>query len=259
MTARSIKNVPFCWQSKATLRRIADACDGRVDRAFVTAVYVALTWIASDEESSVFTAPKSQIAARAGVSYRKAADVLTFLERLGVIAVSANVIAGTRELGPNTYTLGTPGATSGTGCLRLGTDAKQASVPRLEKNVLEESLELAAPAAPERDSGKKTKAPRARNELLDAIVAIDGSNPTEVTGSAWGAAAKALAEIKEVCADVTPTEIARRAANYRSHFAEAAISPNALSKHWARCQHAGATSANTRPEATVRRINLSET
>jgi hypothetical protein len=99
------------------------------------------------------------------------------------------------------------------------------------------------------------KVDRERNHLLDALVAIDGSNPAEVTGPAWGAAAKALAEIKAVCAEVNPAEIARRAENYRTQFAEAAISPNALSKHWARCQHAGAT-ATTRPEATVRRIVL---
>ena len=99
------------------------------------------------------------------------------------------------------------------------------------------------------------KVGRERNPLLDALVATDGSNPAEVTGSAWGAAAKALAEIKAVCAEVTPAEIARRAENYRTQFADAAISPNALSKHWARCQHAGAT-VTARPEATVRRIVL---
>ena len=92
------------------------------------------------------------------------------------------------------------------------------------------------------------KAERERNPLLDALVAIDGSSPAEVTGPAWGAAAKAIAEIKAVCADVTPAEIMRRAGNYRTHFAEAAISPNALSKHWARCQNAGATATQPQPQ-----------
>jgi hypothetical protein len=256
MSTRSTKNGPFCWQNKAALRTVADACDGRADFALVIAVYVALTWISSDEQSESFTFPKNKIAERAGVSYRKAADVLAFLERLGLIAITKNVVPGTRESGPNTYTLGTACATSGTQCLRLGTEAQQGSVPRLEKNVLEESLELAAPTAPGGDEAKGTRTPRARNVLIDALVSIDGSSPVEVTKSAWGAARKALADIKFVCPKVTPAEIARRAANYHSQFPDAAISPSALSKHWARCQHAPTATNKGRPEAAVHRIDL---
>lgn len=101
-----------------------------------------------------------------------------------------------------------------------------------------------------------SKVPR-RNALLEALVAFDGSNPADATASAWGAAGKALAEIKDASPEVTLAEITRRAANYRTHFPDAATSgPKALSKHWACCQNARATATNGRPEATVNRLNL---
>ena len=256
MITRSTKSGPFCWQNKAALRTLADACDGRADFALVIAVYVALTWISSDEQSESFTFPKNKIAERAGVSYRKAADVLAFLERLGLIVITKNVVPGTRESGPNTYTLGAACATSGTPCLRLGTETQQGSVPRLEKNVLEESPELAVPTAREGEAAQKAKAPQARNPLLVALVVTDGSKSEEVTKSAWGAAGRALVEIKAVCPDVTPSEIERRASHYHTQFPDAAISPTALSKHWARCQNARTATTKGRPEAAVERIDL---
>ena len=43
---------------------------------------------------------------------------------------------------------------------------------------------------------------------------------------------------------VTPDEVRRRAANYRTHFDGAALTPTALSKHWAVC-------AAAKPRATT--------
>jgi len=78
------------------------------------------------------------------------------------------------------------------------------------------------------------KAPiRARNEIIDALASVDGSDPAQVTGSAWGSIAKALAEIKVVSPDVTPAEIERRAARYRQLHRDWTISAPALAKHWA--------------------------
>jgi hypothetical protein len=83
----------------------------------VLAVYFALTWTASDRQNETFSETKSRIAERAGVSYRKAADVLAFFSRLGVIGMKENVIDGTKERGPNTYfLLSTACSTSGTEC-----------------------------------------------------------------------------------------------------------------------------------------------
>lgn len=75
--------------------------------------------------------------------------------------------------------------------------------------------------------------PRARNELLDALVAIDGADPKEVTKPAWSAAASALKDIKSVCPLLTTDEIQRRARNYRANMPGAKITPKALAKHWA--------------------------
>ena len=106
---------PYCWQNKEVLRRIESAHGDRTDKAHALAVYVALTWFASDIGDELFTIERSRIAERAGVSYRKAADVLKLLESLGVIGIKANMIQGSKEQGPCTYTLGTP-------CPRLGMD-----------------------------------------------------------------------------------------------------------------------------------------
>lgn len=85
-------------------------------------------------------------------------------------------------------------------------------------------------------------APRGRNELLDALATVGGGKPEEVTQ--WGPAIAARAEIVVVSPDVTPDEVRRRAANYRTHFDGAALTPTALSKHWAVC-------AAAKPRATT--------
>lgn len=85
-------------------------------------------------------------------------------------------------------------------------------------------------------------APRARNELLDALATVGGGKPEEVTQ--WGPAIAARAEIVVVSPDVTPDEVRRRAVNYRTHFDGAALTPTALSKHWAVC-------AAAKPRATT--------
>lgn len=234
-----LEGIAFAWQGKAELRRIADACDGRTDRALMLAVYLALTWFASDKRAPTFTESITRIAERAGVSYRKAAGVLSFLARLDVIGIRGNVIEGTKERGPNTYTLGTACTTSGTGCQRLGTEENR-SVPRLLEESPEESPEEIAPDGASESSKhskppRKPIKPRERNAVLDALVSVDGSDPVQVTSPAWGAAAKALKDIREVDPDVTTEEIQRRASNYRLHMPDAAISATALAKHWAKC------------------------
>ena len=161
---RDIKHAPFCWQSKEALRRIA-ACEGRTDRAHVFSVYLALTWFASDEQTETFTKQVSSIAERAGVSYRKAADVLALLKRLGIIESAQNFIEGSKELGPNSYTLCTVCATSGTECLRLGTAAKTAPCRDIEKNLIEESLEDI------REESARAPAPSKKRPIYPAIEA----------------------------------------------------------------------------------------
>ena len=80
------------------------------------------------------------------------------------------------------------------------------------------------------------KAPRARNVLLDALAACGGADPLQIPPRAWSGIASALADISAVCPQVTPEEIARRSANYRTHMSDKTIlTPSALAKNWALC------------------------
>ena len=81
-----------------------------------------------------------------------------------------------------------------------------------------------------------TKAARARKVLIDALAACGGADPLQIVASAWSGIGKALADIKGVCPQVTPEEIARRSANYRTHMSpETILTPFALAKNWALC------------------------
>lgn len=83
--------------------------------------------------------------------------------------------------------------------------------------------------------GDSATSKKPRNLLMDALAECDG-DPLQIPSSAWGRIAKALAEIKAVCPDVTPEEIKRRAANYKTHFgANISLTSTALVKHWAKC------------------------
>jgi DNA-binding transcriptional ArsR family regulator len=74
-----------------------------------------------------------------------------------------------------------------------------------------------------------------RNLIMDALALCECENLKEINRAGWKRIASSLKEIKEVCPDVTPEEIAKRAKHYRTHFDGAALTSNALAKHWARC------------------------
>jgi uncharacterized protein YdaU (DUF1376 family) len=86
------------------------------------------------------------------------------------------------------------------------------------------------------------KAPRARNVLrnvlLDALAACGGADPLQVPPRAWSGIGTALADIMAVCPQVTPEEISRRSANYRTHMDSVPLTPFALAKNWALCDKA---------------------
>ena len=103
----------------------------------------------------------------------------------------------------------------------------EASVPAA---VLVESPPDDCPFPPE--TAKK----RERNGILDALAACGGADPLQVPPRAWSGVAKALADITAVCPQVTPSEIARRSANYRTHMSpDTILTPHALAKNWALC------------------------
>jgi len=57
----------------------------------------------------------------------------------------------------------------------------------------------------------------------------------------------AIAKIRKASPDVTPEEIARRAANYRLHMPTAMLTATALLNHWARCAQPPSRGQDARP------------
>ncbi len=121
------KKRPWCWIEKAILRMIADIFDATGDANLTRSVYLALCEIASDKQANRFTVAIAEIAKRACVSYRKTLSLLQRFETLKIIEVQRNIVEGTKELAPSTYTLCT-------GCITLCTDAQHGSMPRVYKN-----------------------------------------------------------------------------------------------------------------------------
>ena len=87
--------------------------------------------------------------------------------------------------------------------------------------------------SPPDDQNSDTKAPRPRKPVLDSLATVGGGKPEEVTQ--WGPAIKAMADISAVTPNLTAEEVRKRAANYRTHFDGAALTPTALAKHWSVC------------------------
>lgn len=94
-----------------------------------------------------------------------------------------------------------------------------------------------APAEP-------SKPTRARDPLFDALASACDRDPRAMTARDARACGVALAEIRKASPDVTPIEIARRAANYRSRYREAALTPSALCNQWAACATGTTRAAN---------------
>jgi hypothetical protein len=87
-----------------------------------------------------------------------------------------------------------------------------------------------------------------REPLIDALATIGGGRLEEVTN--WKTAAYARSQIVAVTPELTVDEIKRRAANYRSHFEGAALTPTALAKHWALCATPKQSFADNGPRVT---------
>jgi uncharacterized protein YdaU (DUF1376 family) len=94
--------------------------------------------------------------------------------------------------------------------------------------------------------GEKKKVQR--EPLIDALATIGGGRLEEVTN--WKTAAYARSQIVAVTPELTVEEIKRRAANYRSHFEGAALTPTALAKHWALCAAPKQSFADNGPRVT---------
>jgi hypothetical protein len=85
---RHIRQAPFCWQHKAALRLIRESFDADKAVSSALAVYLALTEIASDQESETFTTTHAWIALMSGLSPRTVQDRLNRLSEIGLLEVS---------------------------------------------------------------------------------------------------------------------------------------------------------------------------
>lgn len=79
------------------------------------------------------------------------------------------------------------------------------------------------------------KTPRPRNVLLDTLATLAGGKVEEVPPPMWSRCAKALANIRAVCPNVTVEEIHRRAAVYRKKWPDRDLTATALATWWAQC------------------------
>lgn len=81
-----------------------------------------------------------------------------------------------------------------------------------------------------------------RDDLFDALLAVDGSDPKSASKKAKRACGVALAEIEEACRnagiDLTVQEIKDRGRALRHIFRDnlSAITPSSLAKNWAKCE-----------------------
>src|SRR5882757_5164014 len=104
---RHTSDGPFCWQNKAVLRMITEEFAESNQAVSARSLYLALTEVASDEQSETFTASKALIAHKAGLSVKTAERILPGLEHLGFLKIDRGLVEATSGSikSPNTYTL----------------------------------------------------------------------------------------------------------------------------------------------------------
>ena len=91
---------PFCWQSKVALRKIRESFDGENTVASAIGTYVALTEIASDEQSETFDTTHLYISSKSGLSASTVKKRVQGLKEIGIIDIYTPKLKG-----PCTYWL----------------------------------------------------------------------------------------------------------------------------------------------------------
>jgi DNA-binding transcriptional regulator YhcF (GntR family) len=100
-TAWQPNGIPFCWQPKEAFRRIEQEAE-LDEAASAKLVYIALSRVASDEETPTFTKPINYLATLASVNRRTVERRLPLLERLGLVTVERSKLRASHR-----YTLAT--------------------------------------------------------------------------------------------------------------------------------------------------------
>jgi hypothetical protein len=156
------QDAPFIWQSKRILERINDS-PHVTNHAHAKLVYVALTWIASDNGgASTFQTSKGLIAKKCDLSRRSVEYALAELIQSGVIGVERcfNPKKGQHDL--NTYTLRI-GCVGVTRSVRRGSRTKTAHSGACMSNSPQEEREEREGGSDRRSSllGSSSSAPTA--------------------------------------------------------------------------------------------------
>lgn len=85
------------------------------------------------------------------------------------------------------------------------------------------------------DVATRRGASRVRDELFETLAEVCGIDWTKIPDGERGALNSAVKQLRPL--NPSPAEIVQRAQNYRSHFADAALTPSALARHWGKCEH----------------------
>ena len=162
---------PFGWYEKAARRLIREMFDATNNVATALEVYTALTEIASDKQSSTFTATHDYIGAKSGVNARTIRRILPTFAKLGLVARRQNYKNGIR--GPITYTLLKVNKIPlGHNVLALGHGVFHASCPTSEESSEKSSEESTKESAVEREKKPNSKSdgqPNGKNDDVDCF------------------------------------------------------------------------------------------
>jgi hypothetical protein len=124
---------------------------------------------------------------------------------------------------------------------------KRSRSPNAEEQVKEQEEE--------QETSSPEKPARARDALFDALATATDRDPTGMTRREQRACGTALADIRRATPTLTPAELQRRAAHYRAHFPQAALTPSALANQWSACDRPPMSAAKeTRAERLAKEI-----
>jgi hypothetical protein len=143
------------------IREVFDATND-VSSAF--AAYVALSELASNKSSEEVTTTRGLIAHKAGLSVRKLSDIFRKLVAANLLKITPNFLEGSdgKAKAPSTYTLLNPSGngclTLSNGCLSLGKDGNQPSLPDYRRKREEIREEIAKKTKAKADSAEEVRA-----------------------------------------------------------------------------------------------------
>lgn len=103
--ARSPQDGPWYWMGKSADDLICDTFDGNGHKGAALNLYRALCRISSDAQCPTFTAAQGHIAELSGLSDRSIRRLLPRLVEIGLVAIQANRLSGTKSVLPSTFVL----------------------------------------------------------------------------------------------------------------------------------------------------------